>query len=66
MAEAKTKQYYVANGFNIGCTADEPNGKRYDAGEKTANIVDPKDFDKSVWSDLVSSGAIAEVSGELK
>lgn len=55
----KTKQFYVANGFNI---ADGKGGElRYDVGEKSPNIVDQKDFSKAVWADLVDAGAIAAV-----
>jgi hypothetical protein len=61
MAGAKTKQYRVAKGFNIGVTDEDLNGTRYEPGtDEKPVLVDPKEFDTKVWKDLVEDGAIEE------
>lgn len=62
MATAQPKQFYVAIGFSIGVTEEDSDGTRYDVGTAAKpNLVDPKNFDKAVWADLVDAGAILPV-----
>lgn len=62
MATAKSTKYYVAAGFNIGVTEEDQDGTRFDVGtDAKPNLVEQKDFDKAVWDDLRSAGAILPV-----